>query len=314
MAPTIGKVNKEKHQDNNDKTELDVHLRKSDTKNYESMKNLGNRVSAIRATSNNSNYTSQNTANRFSSAKVPSTPERKQQSWKPTAVRDKSLDKSFALIVQSQNESNMVKYQDKNDLTSDSKNKSLTRVGEESLINRLYKEDLSKQSAKKKFYEQEKLRRDTAACTFAPNTSAKNTYGQSNQLAISLYTDENKTEIKSIIKKAQNFDNDSEIVTPDELKKIGKIAARTARSTGKGDTKFMKQSIPEEGTPVNNRDASQTSGGVSRKQQEDLADYLAYHGVKNMKAQELEKIKVKEDLASCTFKPQILNYKAAKST
>ena len=33
-----------------------------------------------------------------------------------------------------------------------------------------------------------------------------------------------------------------------------------------------------------------------------------------MKAQELEKIKAKEELASCTFKPQILNYKNAKST
>lgn len=45
------------------------------------------------------------------------------------------------------------------------------------------------------------------------------------------------------------------------------------------------------------------SGGASRKQQEELADYLAYHGVKNMKASELEKIKQKEELAACTFKP-----------
>jgi len=198
MAPTIGKVNKEKHQDNSDRKELESHLRKSD-KNYESMKNLGNRASATRATSSNS----QSIINRFSTNKVPSTPERKIQAWKPTAVRDKSLDHSFAMIVQSQNESNMVSYKmDKNDKTSDSTTKSLTRGGEESLVNRLYKEDVNKLSAKQKFYEQEKLRRDTAACTFAPNTSAKKkTYGQSNQLAISLYTDENKTEIKSIVKK-----------------------------------------------------------------------------------------------------------------
>ena len=161
----------------------------------------------------------------------------------------------------------------------------MTRVGTESLVNRLYKEDLSKQSAKKKFYEQEKLRRDTAACTFTPNMNTKKTYGQSNQLAISLYTDENKTEIKSIIKKAQNFDNESENVPQDDFNGISKIAARTARSTGKGESKFLKGNFQEvEQTPVNNRDTSQTSGGVSRKQQEDLADYLAYHGVKNMKA------------------------------
>ena len=133
----------------------------------------------------------------------------------------------------------MVQYSTKNDKTSDSKDKSLTRAGEDSLVNRLYKDDTRKQSAKKKFYEQEKLRRDTAACTFAPNTSTKKTL-QSNQLAISLYTDENKTEIKSIIKKGQNFDNDSEIVSPDDMKKIAKIAARTARSTGKADNKFLK--------------------------------------------------------------------------
>jgi hypothetical protein len=45
------------------------------------------------------------------------------------------------------------------------------------------------------------------------------------------------------------------------------------------------------------------SGGVSKKKQEELVDYLAYHGVKNMKALELERIKAKEELADCTFKP-----------
>lgn len=151
MAPTIGKVNKEKHQDNSDRKELESHLRKSD-KNYESMKNLGNKASAKntgRATSSIIQSNSQSIINRFSTNKVPSTPERKIQAWKPTAVRDKSLDHSFAMIVQSQNESNMVSYKmDKNDKTSEQKTKSLTRGGEESLVNRLYKEDLNKQSAK----------------------------------------------------------------------------------------------------------------------------------------------------------------------
>lgn len=35
-------------------------------------------------------------------------------------------------------------------------------------------------------------------------------------------------------------------------------------------------------------------------------EYLAYHGVKNQKAAELEKLKAAEELAGCTFKPQIL--------
>ena len=39
------------------------------------------------------------------------------------------------------------------------------------------------------------------------------------------------------------------------------------------------------------------SGGAD----EELFDYLAYHGVKSHKAEQLEKIKAKLDTAECTF-------------
>lgn len=40
---------------------------------------------------------------------------------------------------------------------------------------------------------------------------------------------------------------------------------------------------------------------------DELFDYLAYHGVKSHKAEQLEKIKAKLDTAECTFQPTILS-------
>ena len=40
----------------------------------------------------------------------------------------------------------------------------------------------------------------------------------------------------------------------------------------------------------------------------ELFEYLAYNGVKNQKAMELQKLKNRKDLESCTFRPQIIKY------
>ena len=48
--------------------------------------------------------------------------------------------------------------------------------------------------------------------------------------------------------------------------------------------------------------------GSNKKQKEELFDYLAYHGVKNVKAMEYAKKKTETELADCTFKPQIIKY------
>lgn len=47
--------------------------------------------------------------------------------------------------------------------------------------------------------------------------------------------------------------------------------------------------------------------GPEDKQSKEFFDYLAYHGVKNQKAAELEKLKAAEELAQCTFTPQLLS-------
>ena len=47
---------------------------------------------------------------------------------------------------------------------------------------------------------------------------------------------------------------------------------------------------------------------VSGQKNTEFFDYLAYNGVKNQKAAQLQKIKEKEDLEGCTFKPKIINY------
>ena len=43
-----------------------------------------------------------------------------------------------------------------------------------------------------------------------------------------------------------------------------------------------------------------------KEQKSELFDYLAYNGVKNLKAMEYKKIKEQKDLENCTFKPQII--------
>ena len=40
-----------------------------------------------------------------------------------------------------------------------------------------------------------------------------------------------------------------------------------------------------------------------KEQKNELFDYLAYNGVKNLKAMEYKKIKEQKDLENCTFKP-----------
>jgi hypothetical protein len=55
-------------------------------------------------------------------------------------------------------------------------NKSITREGEQALVNRLFSQGAQKRALKKQFYEQEKERRETENCTFTPNTARKSNF------------------------------------------------------------------------------------------------------------------------------------------
>ena len=61
-----------------------------------------------------------------------------------------------------------------------------------------------------------------------------------------------------------------------------------------------------------NEPPSQKKPSVSPKHE--FFDYLAYHGVKNQKAMELEKLKAAEELAGCTFKPQLVSKNPSAAT
>jgi (2Fe-2S) ferredoxin len=71
--------------------------------------------------------------------------------------------------------------------------------------------------------------------------------------------------------------------------------------------------ILDQSESFNQRVVPKSAHKVVKKQQDELNDYLAYQGVKNLKAMELERLKEKEELARCTFKPQVMNYKNTQS-
>lgn len=64
-----------------------------------------------------------------------------------------------------------------------------------------------------------------------------------------------------------------------------------------------------------------TNGSINEKTKKaakendnnEFFDYLAYHGVKNQKAAELDKLKKAEELAGCTFKPAFMTKQSVSS-
>jgi len=100
-----------------------------------------------------------------------------------------------------------------------------------------------------------------------------------------------------------------------ETSKSGQTSgARTARSGMTGKTPIPEDpEILDESDCANQRFAPKSANKVVKKQQDELNDYLAYQGVKSLKAMELERLKEKEELAKCTFRPQVMNYKNTPS-
>ena len=60
--------------------------------------------------------------------------------------------------------------------------------------------------------------------------------------------------------------------------------------------------MPSRDSNLDNAEGTQTT---DKREKNEFFEYLAYHGVKNQKAAELEKLKAAEELASCTFKPNL---------
>ena len=71
--------------------------------------------------------------------------------------------------------------------------------------------------------------------------------------------------------------------------------------------------ILDQSDSTNQKLPAKSANKVVKKQQDELNDYLAYQGVKSLKAMELERLKAKEELAKCTFRPQVINYKNTSS-
>jgi len=69
-----------------------------------------------------------------------------------------------------------------------------------------------------------------------------------------------------------------------------------------------KEGVEMKTTPRNDK-----SPITPNKSKNELFEYLAYHGVKNQKAAELDKLKEYEELAACTFKPQVGTYGGAST-
>ena len=130
-----------------------------------------------------------------------------------------------------------------------------------------------------------------------------------------MYKDKNgqETEISTIVKRRSDLDGEEsgERRNPYEADKSGQTSgARTARSGMTGKTPIPEDpEILDQSDSANQKFAPKSANKVVKKQQDELNDYLAYQGVKSLKAMELERLKEKEELAKCTFRPQVTTYK-----
>lgn len=129
-----------------------------------------------------------------------------------------------------------------------------------------------------------------------------------------MYKDKNgqETEISTIVKRRADLDGEDSLRrNARDADKTGQTSgARTARSGMTGKTPIPEDpEILDQSDSVNQRFAPKSANKVMKKQQDELNDYLAYQGVKSLKAMELERLKEKEELAKCTFRPQVINYK-----
>lgn len=93
---------------------------------------------------------------------------------------------------------------------------------------------------------------------------------------------------------------------------MGGVHSARGGMTGKTPIPEDPEILDRSGS-ASQRFAPKSANKVAKKQQDELNDYLAYQGVKSLKAMELERLKEKEELAQCTFRPQVMNYKNTSS-
>ncbi len=203
------------------------------------------------------------------------------KSWKPTAIRDQSMEKSFSHAM-------LRDQQPSRNLKTESSQEPSGRNSQQRLVDRLYS-DAEKKARQKKLYEQEKIRRETAGCTFVPNRHSKTKTIPAKELNISLYRKgDSQIEIRDIERKRRSKSRRAQPIYEHQI-----IASENeADKSAVVDPKLQESCLT----------------GRSGKKNEEFFDYLAYHGVKSHKSAALEKLKEQEQLAQCTFKPQIIKY------
>lgn len=205
----------------------------------------------------------------------------------------------------------------------------LSKHDQEKLVDRLHSDAKFKKEMRA-IYDQVKAEKEMKECTFAPNAGTKKknatrrqlrrdpsegAFGKSKQLAVSLVRKEGtETEIGAV----------KELRESDSNKK-----AKARRTRGRNGHAKQQNSM---NGPIENHmiieDVMESIGNVGEDAQDDgptalskesahskrkpnndeLFEYLAYNGVKNQKAMELQKLKNRKDLEACTFRPQIIKY------
>ena len=179
-------------------------------------------------------------------------------------------------------------------------------------------------------YDQVKAEKELKECTFVPNkgTKRKNiprrhlnrdqsdrAFGKSKQLAVSLVRKEG-TETEMAVKELRSDAASSKKAKARKTRGRNSQTKQTTLSSnqmlGEG-VELQEKSVDADDDvaldEAQNTLSKESANSKNRKiNNGELFEYLAYNGVKNQKAVELQKLKNRKDLENCTFKPQIIKY------
>jgi hypothetical protein len=194
------------------------------------------------------------------------------------------------------------------------------------LIDRLHS-DAKFKNEMRVIYDQVKAEKELKECTFVPNKGRRKSIprqqlareqseraiGMSKQLSVSLVRKEGtETEIGTV----KELRNDTESSKKGQARKM-----RNVHRPQNSANQMILEDVMEmqEKSAFNEDDArdvhlntlskeSVNSRSNKKTNNAELFEYLAYNGVKNQKAIELQKLKNRKDLENCTFRPQIIKY------
>lgn len=174
-------------------------------------------------------------------------------------------------------------------------------------------------------YDQVKAEKEMKECTFAPNGAKKKTarlrrdpseraFGKSKQLAVSLVRKGGtETEIGAV-KELRESDSGKKTKVRKTRGRNGHTKQQNSMNEPLENHMIIEDvmesigNIGEEAPEAEGNTLSKESAHSKRKHNDELFEYLAYNGVKNQKAIELQKMKNRKDLENCTFRPQIIKY------